>query len=82
MGWNNISKTKPNLLLNNLNNSNFYFLHSYFLRELDQNDILATTNYGSNFVSAFCKGNIYGVQFHPEKSQLAGKIIIDNFLNI
>jgi len=59
----------------------FYFVHSYAIRT-DESYILTETNYESNFYSSINKENIYGVQFHPEKSQKAGQKLIQNFLTI
>jgi glutamine amidotransferase len=83
MGWNTLSIKKNDKLMEGIDNRNmFYFVHSYFINCEDDNDILCTTNYGNEFVSSFSKGNIYGTQFHPEKSHDAGLKIINNFLNI
>ena len=59
----------------------FYFVHSYHLVCDNEKDILATTNYSYEFVSAVQKDNIFGTQFHPEKSHLDGQMIINNFVN-
>ena len=83
MGWNNliIKKNKP--LLKNLDDSSrFYFTHSYYCNCQDKDDVIAETNYGDNFVSAINKNNIYGFQFHPEKSHKYGKIIFKNLINL
>ncbi|WP_418180395.1 imidazole glycerol phosphate synthase subunit HisH [Aliarcobacter lanthieri] len=80
MGWNNINIMKNNNLTNNLFEQNkFYFVHSYYVECLDKNDILFETRYINNFVSAFAKDNIYGVQFHPEKSHKYGMQLFKNF---
>lgn len=62
--------------------SYFYFVHSYYVKPEDENIIVATTNYGNEFVSAIQKGNIFGVQFHPEKSADLGLKVLKNFVNI
>lgn len=83
MGWNEIIPVKSSSLLTGLqNNSRFYFTHSYCIVPKVQEDILTTTYYGKNFVSAIEKGNIYGVQFHPEKSHKYGMKILQNFANV
>ena len=64
------------------NASDFYFVNSYAFRVKDNNCIIAETTYENKFCSAIQKENIFGVQFHPEKSQKMGQIIIDNFLKI
>ena len=61
------------------NNSDFYFTHSYILKKYEEKDIIAFTKYGTKFPSAAKKNNIYGVQFHPEKSQDKGLLILKNF---
>jgi len=83
MGWNEIIPVKSSSLLTGLqNNSRFYFTHSYCIVPKVQEDILTTSYYGKNFVSAIEKGNIYGVQFHPEKSHKYGMQILQNFANV
>jgi len=83
MSWNEIKINKPSALLEGLNNdSRFYFVHSYHMQPNDKTDILTTTNYGYNFTSAIEKDNIYGVQFHPEKSHKVGMQLLTNFSNI
>ncbi len=81
MGWNSINVTNETVLTENLDtNDLFYFVHSYHVVcETDQN-VLTKTTYGYEFVSAIFKDNIYGVQFHPEKSHDIGKQMIGNFV--
>jgi imidazole glycerol-phosphate synthase subunit HisH len=80
IGWNNIKfKNKINLFNDIDQNSYFYFLHSYALLNLNEKYKVCETFYGENFVSAFKKDNIYGIQFHPEKSHLLGSKILLNF---
>jgi len=80
MGWNLIDIKKENNLTKNLYNENrFYFVHSYCVNCKNYDDILFSTNYGEDFVSGFSKNNIYGVQFHPEKSHKFGKKLLENF---
>ena len=64
------------------NHSHMYFVHSYEFIPEERNVILATTDYSSNIVCAVQSGNIFGTQFHPEKSDKLGLKIIDNFLKI
>ena len=79
---NNINfKNKINLFNGIDQNSYFYFLHSYALLNLNEKYKVCETFYGENFVSAFKKDNIYGIQFHPEKSHLLGSKILLNFYN-
>lgn len=83
MGWNSIEPTKENILLNGLNNqSRFYFLHSYYFDCNNQENILCTTEYGIKYSSAVNKDNIYGIQFHPEKSHSNGVRLLQNFANL
>ena len=83
MGWNNINLEKKDPLFDNLDsNSLFYFLHSYYFECYDKNDILASSAYGVNFSCAIRKNNIYGVQFHPEKSHLYGIELLNNFAKL
>jgi len=82
IGWNDIIIRKDSDLFSDLGDiKDFYFVHSYAIKT-DENFVLTETNYGSNFYSSINKENIYGVQFHPEKSQKAGQKLIQNFLTI
>jgi len=81
IGWNEINIKKKNIIFNELNEKDFYFVNSFHFNVKDKNLILANTQYGNRFCSVVNKDNIYGVQFHPEKSQNNGKQIIKNFLN-
>ncbi|MGE0090017.1 MAG: imidazole glycerol phosphate synthase subunit HisH [Bacteroidales bacterium] len=81
MGWNSITLKKQSNILDSLDLDHlFYFVHSYHVVCNDNKDVLATTNYGYEFVSAIEKDNILGVQFHPEKSHEWGEQILKNFL--
>lgn len=60
----------------------FYFIHSYYMNNVEEKAIAATTDYGLNFVSAVEKNNIWGCQFHPEKSQMSGIHLLKNFIEI
>ncbi|OGM96133.1 MAG: imidazole glycerol phosphate synthase, glutamine amidotransferase subunit [Candidatus Yanofskybacteria bacterium RIFCSPHIGHO2_02_FULL_38_22b] len=80
IGWNNI-KTKSNKLFSDLPDNNFYFVHSYFLKPADKSIVTSTCNYDQVFSSSIQKDNIFATQFHPEKSQLAGLKVLDNFLS-
>ena len=82
VGWNDIKvKNKQSLLFKNIPDNNFYFVHSYTLKPLSKPLVSATCEYGQNLVAAIEKNNIFGVQFHPEKSQTAGLKVLENFLN-
>jgi glutamine amidotransferase len=81
MGWNQLNIRQAHPLLADLENVNrFYFVHSYHVVCADQDNILATTSYGFDFTSAIVKGNIMGVQFHPEKSHKFGMRLLRNFV--
>jgi len=83
MGWNQIEKIKKSKLLTGIDDqSEFYFVHSYHLLNNDQKDILAQTEYCYNFTSAIEKNNIFGVQFHPEKSHGTGEKLLKNFIEL
>lgn len=83
MGWNNLLVKNNESLFKGINEKNFfYFVHSYYVTCEDEIDVLAETNYGYKFVSAFNKGNIWGCQFHPEKSHDAGLTVLRNFTNL
>lgn len=82
MGWNSLKFNKDSKLLNGvLENDDVYFVHSYYFKT-DAENIVATTNYGSDLTAIIEKDNIFGVQFHPEKSQRIGIRLITNFLLI
>jgi glutamine amidotransferase len=80
MGWNTIIPQKPSSLLTGLINSRFYFIHSYYVKCLEKQDVMCLTHYEKPFTSAFEKDNLIGVQFHPEKSHVFGKAILKNFV--
>ena len=80
-GWNQIQMKKETLLFNGIHDGAYvYFNHSYYCETRDAADVLATTDYGINYACAVERENIFGVQFHPEKSQSAGLRILRNFL--
>ena len=83
MGWNEIKVTeKDSKLLSNLQSKRFYFLHSYHFVPSQKKDMIASVNYGQDIVAAISKDNIYGCQFHPEKSHSAGLSVLKNFANL
>jgi len=83
MGWNSIFFKKNDPMINNITQEDlFYFVHSYHLVCGDEENILATTTYDYEFTSAVVKDNIYGVQFHPEKSHKQGLQMLRNFAEL
>lgn len=83
VGWNDIQIVKDSVLLNGIDDgSDFYFVHSYVFSPVDKEVIVATTTYGETFCSMVERENIFGVQFHPEKSHVAGRKLMKNFLSI
>ena len=83
IGWNEINIVKESKIFKDIeNNSHMYFVHSYEFVPEDKNVILATTEYSSNIVCSVEKENIFGTQFHPEKSDKIGLKIIENFLKL
>ncbi len=82
MGWNNIIPQSPSEILRGLvTDIDFYFANSFSLKGADPAQVVAMTEYGEYFPSIVQKQNLFGVQFHPEKSQRAGRYIFENFLN-
>ncbi len=80
MGWNDIEPRRQDGLLSELGDpARFYFLHSYYFSPNDSSDLLATADYGGAFACAVQRGNLYGVQFHPEKSHVWGIQLLKNF---
>jgi len=83
IGWNQIDIVKDSKIFNEIeNNSHMYFVHSYEFIPQDKNVISATTDYSSNIVCSVEKDNIFGTQFHPEKSDKMGLKIINNFISL
>lgn len=80
LGWNSIQITRENALLKEIDEQfGFYFLHTYYFECANNEDTIATTAYGKTFSSAINHQNIYGVQFHPEKSHYNGIKLLHNF---
>ena len=81
VGWNKAGFTKESILTQGIPEDNeFYFVHSYYVQCEQQSDVLTTSHYALEFDSAFQKGNIYGTQFHPEKSLDFGMKMLQNFV--
>ena len=81
MGWNSIKVLNKNLKINP-KEADYYFVHSYYFNCKNKENILAETNYGIDFPSIVNKENIYGFQFHPEKSSDQGLDIIKSFIKL
>ncbi|QRV25192.1 imidazole glycerol phosphate synthase subunit HisH [Marinomonas foliarum] len=80
MGWNIVEHVNNPLILHG--DERFYFVHSYYVECNDLNDVMYSTSYGKKFVSGFRKGNIIGVQFHPEKSHRFGMFLLQKFCEL
>lgn len=87
MGWNVIEKTcrrdAGSRILKGIDGGSYvYFVHSYYVKPKDKDVVLTTTDYGADFVSGLSKENVFGFQFHPEKSQEIGLKILKNFVGL
>ena len=83
IGWNQIAiKRKVSLLEGVPEGSFFYFVHSYYVVNENKDDCVATTDYGIDYTSVAGNGRVFGVQFHPEKSQVHGLRLLDNFAHL
>lgn len=82
IGWNCIVTDNTCSLFDDITDPVFYFLHSYYVEVDDSKHAIATTNYGNELTVALCSDKVYGVQFHPEKSQESGLQVLRNFCKI
>lgn len=83
MGWNDVRlKNKSPLIYGIKNKSYFYFVHSYYARPKNKNLVVGETDYGGTFPAILALDNVFGVQFHPEKSQRAGLKVLKNFIRL
>lgn len=82
MGWNYIHVKRENPLIDTQSKNRFYFVHSYYVRCFDESQSLATSNFGTDFTCMVNKDNIYGAQFHPEKSLKFGMKLLENFAKV
>ena len=82
-GWNKITQSKKSHLMKGIpESSEFYFVHSYYMRPNETSNILNETEYCFKFTSAIEKNNIFGVQYHPEKSHDIGEVLLKNFISL
>ncbi|MGI0482882.1 imidazole glycerol phosphate synthase subunit HisH [Geminocystis sp. CENA526] len=83
IGWNNLEIKQKSPLLTDIDDQHdFYFVHSFTFRSEDENNNIAFSHYEDKISAVINYRNIYGVQFHPEKSQISGKLLMRNFLNL
>jgi glutamine amidotransferase len=83
MGWNTLKVIRLNDLLDGISDNDFfYFVHSYYSNPVDKNVVVAETDYGLSFASVVACGNVWGTQFHPEKSGKPGEVVLYNFAEI
>ena len=82
-GWNKITQSKKSHLMKGIpESSEFYFVHSYYFKSNETSNILNETEYCFKFTSAIEKDNIFGVQYHPEKSHDVGEVLLKNFISL
>lgn len=83
MGWNQLHLRRDHPLLDGVPDGGYaYFVHSYYVEAADPADVLAVTDYGIEFVSMVARGNVFGIQPHPEKSQSVGLRVLKNFMEL
>jgi glutamine amidotransferase len=83
MGWSAVCRARPSPLFDGLeDDARFYFVHAYHVRCGRADDVVATASYGLSFAAAVAHGNVYGVQFHPEKSHRYGMALLQNFARL
>jgi glutamine amidotransferase len=80
LGWNHVNISNANPLVSEELNLRFYFNHSFAMYDIDQKDLMLNVNYGDAFIAGIRRGDIFGVQFHPEKSHKQGSLVVKRFL--
>jgi len=81
MGWNKVQQTQSHPLWQGIpDDSRFYFVHSYYVADVDAQKVTGKSEYGTEFVATLAADNIFATQFHPEKSQAVGLTLLENFL--
>jgi glutamine amidotransferase len=83
LGWNAVDQVGPSTLWKNIpNGSYFYFAHSYYIQPVDESLFIGVTQYGATVPVAINRGPLFGLQFHPEKSQKYGLAVLQNFISL
>ena len=82
MGWNKLNLCRPCPILEGMDGKYFYFVHSYYANPDNEENIVATCDYGFDVPAALYENNVYATQFHPEKSGKIGLKILKNFVNL
>lgn len=83
IGWNALDILRPNAMTEGLENGSYvYFVHSFMAKPLDENDLAAVTDYGTRVPAMVARGNLFGCQFHPEKSGEVGLVMLRNFAKL
>ncbi len=83
VGWNEVAQTRPHPLFDGIaDNAFFYFVHSYYVEAEHPADVLGTTDYGFTYPTVCARGNVMGIQCHPEKSQTVGLRLLKNFAEL
>jgi glutamine amidotransferase len=83
MGWNELTLTRENPLVKGVApGADVYFVHSYYMKNADERDVLATTDHGVRFTAMVARDHVMGAQFHPEKSQMPGLAMLRNFVSM
>jgi imidazole glycerol-phosphate synthase subunit HisH len=82
MGWNKLTVKRSSIMLNKINESHVYFVHSYYVKTIDEDVLIASSDYHIEVPALVGKENIFGMQFHPEKSSKVGMQLLKNFVDL